>query len=210
MKNGLIARYRDWWTRLFVRFVHGGVEKVDRISTSNGEQTVYYFSSDSAIIGQKTWGAETILLNKPQFEHLPDLSAERTVEHEVGHLNRHSIWNGIFWGSVVSLAFGIVSFLLLLTLSVIHKFPILGYPRLLLIISGMVVVGLFALKMNELLAELYVLDQLSEEEYLKAEEEMPVYDVSKKAAIAAEIVYPSPETVVKVHRIKEDLKARIS
>ncbi len=74
----------------------------------------------------------------------------------------------------------------------------------------MVVVGLFALKMNELLAELYVLDQLSEEEYLKAEEEMPVYDVSKKAAIAAEIVYPSPETVVKVHRIKEDLKARIS
>lgn len=204
MSGGLTERYREWWTRLYARFRYGGVESVETLSARSGEYTVHTVASDSAYIGQKTPGAETIIINKTQFDHLPELSAERVVEHEVGHRKRHPVLRGLLWGSVILTAVGVVGLSLLLGAFALLDVPIMPNIDLIVFLVGMVALGPTAMRLDEFGAELHVLKHMSEQEYLEAVERMPeMEDDSRIASLLATIIYPNPDRVVQVNRLKD-------
>jgi hypothetical protein len=160
-------------------------------------------ASDSAYIGQKTPGAETIIINNTQFEQLPELSAERVIEHEVGHRKRHSVLRGLLWGSVIVMAIGIVALALLLVSFTLPNVPIMPNLDVAAVLVGMIASGPVAVRLDEFGAELHVLEHMTEQEYRKAIELMPEgEDESWIVSTLASIVYPNPNRVVRAHRLR--------
>lgn len=203
MSSRLAEWYRKWWTRVYARIRYGGVKSVETVSARSGEHTIHSVASDSAYIGQKTPGAETIIINNTQFEQLSELSAERVIEHEVGHRKRHPVLRGLLWGSVIVMAIGIVALALLLVSFSLLDVPIVPNLDVAAVLVGIIILGPVAVRLDEFGAELHVLEHMTEDEYRKAIELMPEGEnVSWIASTLASIVYPNPDRVVQAHRLK--------
>jgi len=195
-------KFRDWFTRTFVRLYHGPVESVGSFNGYSDEDDVYWFDSDSAAFGQAT-PVGTIILNKQRMESLSDEAAELVYQHEQGHLNRLPVFRGLFWGMVLNGAIGIYYFLQSLGYSLLIPFGVPVKPVVMLVGVSLMLIFLMAVaaRLEELAADLHALRSLGEEKFLRAHAEISNEGSdSLHVQIVNHIQYFDPEYVVKVHR----------
>lgn len=204
----IIERLQDLFTRIYARLVYGPVEGPEPIETWKGErEVVYWFSSDSLTLGQLTL-VGTILLNRTRLDNLPEVARAAVIEHELGHAVRHPAFKGLFFGSVILGLLGVYGLLQGLLYSVFVPF---GYPLepvlgLLIVSFGLIALGILAIKLEELAAELHVLNTLTVEEYLEAKEELRKQGSdSRFNRFLLALQYPKPRTVVTTHRYLQRL-----
>lgn len=195
-------KFRDWFTRTFVRLYHGPVESVGSFNGYSDENDVYWFDSDSAAFGQAT-PVGTIVLNKQRMERLSDEAAELVYRHEQGHLNRLPVFRGLFWGMVLNGAIGIYYFLQSLGYSLLIPFGVPVKPVAMLAGVSLMLIILMAVaaRLEELAADLHALQSLGEEEFLEAYAEITDKGSdSLHVRVVNRIQYTDPENVVKVNR----------
>ena len=195
-------KFRDWFTRTFVRLYHGPVESVGSFNGYSDENDVYWFDSDSAAFGQAT-PVGTIVLNKQRMERLSDEAAELVYRHEQGHLNRLPVFRGLFWGMVLNGAIGIYYFLQSLGYSLLIPFgaPVKQVAMLAGVYMMLIILMAVAARLEELAADLHALQSLGEEEFLEAYAEITDKGSnSLHVRVVNRIQYTDPENVVKVNR----------
>lgn len=197
-----LDKFRNLFTRAFVRFYHGPVESVGSFNGYSEEEDVYWFDSNSAVLGQAT-PVGTIVLNKQRIERLSDEAAELVYRHEQGHLNRLPVFRGLFWGMVLNGAFGIYYFLQGLGYSLLIPFGVPVKPVAMLTGVSLMFILLMAVatRLEELAADLHALQSLGEERFLEAYAEITdESNDSLHVRIVNWIQYTDPENVVKINR----------
>jgi len=107
----LAERLEDEYTRLFARLTGSPIEKRGLVELSSDEEIeVYWFSDDSTKFGQNVPFADTIILNREQFDRLPSEATETVIEHERSHQQRDPLIRGVWLGLVLSgFSVGLVS-----------------------------------------------------------------------------------------------------
>lgn len=107
----LEERLEDGYTRLFARLTGAPIEERGLVELSSGEKIeVYWFSDDSAKFGQNVPFADTIILNREQFDRLPSEATETVIQHERSHQQRDPLIRGVWLGLVLSgFSVGLVS-----------------------------------------------------------------------------------------------------
>jgi len=195
-------RFRDWFTRAFARVYHGPVESVGSFNGFTDEDDVYWFDSDSAAFGQAT-PVGTIILNKQRMENLSDEAAELVYRHERGHLDRLPVFRGLFWGMVLNGVVGIYYLLKSLGYSLLIPFgmPVEPVAMLAGVSLAFIVLMTVTIRLEELAADLHALQDLGEDEFLDAYDEISDEgsDSLHNQVITA-LLYPRLNNVIRVHR----------
>lgn len=195
-------RFRDWFTRAFARVYHGPVESVGSFNGFTDEDDVYWFDSDSAAFGQAT-PVGTIILNKQRMENLSDEAAELVYRHERGHLDRLPVFRGLFWGMVLNGVVGIYYLLKSLGYSLLIPFgmPVEPVAMLAGVSLAFIVLMTVTIRLEELAADLHALQDLGEDEFLGAYDEISDEgsDSLHNRVITA-LLYPRLNNVIRVHR----------
>lgn len=202
MTGGRGWSLREKGTRLYARVYFGPVEAVQEYETRTGDSVpVFWFSDDSSTFGQATV-FRTVILNRPKMSALSDRAREYVVQHELGHLERRPVRTGIFWG-LIGLCFLLswMAFGALVALLRSGFSPALavGFG---LVLSSSVLSFVLASRIEETAAELFALRRLGEAEFLASKREIrPPREGSAFASLFVVLVYPRPETVVKIDRL---------
>ncbi|MBB6645222.1 hypothetical protein [Halobellus ruber] len=98
-----IERLKNGYTRAFAWLVRTPIEERGSVELTSGEEMgVYWFSDESAKLGQNVPFADTIILNRQMFERLPPESKEVVIEHERSHQQRDPLIRGPWLGLVPS------------------------------------------------------------------------------------------------------------
>ncbi|HKL28411.1 MAG TPA: hypothetical protein VJ898_03995 [Natrialbaceae archaeon] len=210
MIGGLGWSLREKGTRLYARIYFGPVEAVQEYETRTGDSIpVFWFSDDSSMFGQATV-FRTVILNRPKMSALSDRAREYVVQHELGHLQRRPVRTGVFWGliglcfALSWLAFGI---LLALLRSGFSSTLALGFG---LVLSASIVSFVLASRIEETAAELFALRRLGESEFLASKREIRTpREGSAFASLFVVLMYPSPETVVKIDRTVRRIRGKL-
>lgn len=199
MNGGLGWSLRDKATRLYARLYFGPVEAVQEYETRNGDSVpVFWFSDDSSTFGQATV-FRTVILNRPKMSALSDRAREYVVQHELGHLRRRPVRTGIFWGLIgLCFALSLLAFGILLALVRSGGSPTLALGFGLGLASS-VLTFVLASRIEETGAELFALRRLGESEFLASKREIRTpREGSVFASLFVALMYPSPESVVKI------------
>jgi hypothetical protein len=199
-----ISRIKNGATRIYARYGFGKIEEVSEYSAAGISKDVYWFDSDSKNSGHCT-PFNTLLMNKRPFRDLSQTAQDYVFLHETGH-------------SKLTFPFNLLMYLLLiptLLLALLSPFVAVQqvivtwyattsiYATFLAAIAGVIVVAictsLFTLTswLSEGHAELYALNRIGREPYLKTSKEIKEYaDRNQIRRILHRIQYPPPSLVV--------------
>lgn len=205
------SRLKEGLTKRFTSFYHSPITGEGTVSTNSGTHHVYWFSGGSSAIGQATpFG--TIVLNKARLDTLSETARKVVVEHEVGHTIRRPEFRGAYWGMFLWMLMGVVflyeqAIALLQNPGSFEIQSLIGSTAVVVILVGGFVV---ANKLEEIAADLHALKHVSEEDYLATWHEIVEQrDPSFMWRIVSPLMYTQPETIVRLHRLRQRLQSRL-
>lgn len=199
----ITSRLIDLLTRVQARLLYSAIEDDEIIEMAGDQVHIYWFSSESPVLGQATVFG-TIMLNRQRVSGLTEYAKNYVLLHELGHKNRSPFFKGILYGTVILAA---LSGLLLIRSVQYGRMVLKGnsvWPLALLlaVATAFILTFLIANNIEELLADLSAIRNVCREKYLQAKEEIAEQRESTlRGRLVVWLLYPKPNTVVKVHEL---------
>lgn len=191
-------------TWLFVLLLKRRIlDGTEEIELPDETVTVYKFRAERPEFAQATpFG--TIIWNVHKCENLSDNARQLILSHERSHRDRNPVWKGILYGGAISVAVvcaSVLKLMLAFALGVV-SFSELHQPVAVSILF--VVAFLLAFRIEETVADYQALQQLGEERFTEAYEE--VFESGTGSIVSGFIrvvLYSQPRQTLKLHRFVE-------
>jgi len=166
-------------TKKYAEHGFGEVVDISEHAASDITKEVYWVDSDPGMLGHCT-PLNTILLNKEEFEGLSEETADSVFLHEVGHTRPGFFLRLLFYLLVIPAAFIALLSPFVAVSAIVAVFQQTGsfYSTVLAAVGGSISVALMSLPavlliwIDEGYAERFTLNQVGEEKYLRASEEL--------------------------------------
>lgn len=203
---------KDTFTRRWARFVYESDVRKDTVESWSGEREVYWVNSESSAKGQAV-PIGTIILNERHLSNSKEEVLMQVVEHEIGHLVSNPVTRGLLYGLVSWIPFGSLYLLNALGYSLVIPFGLSVAPGARFAGGAilMIVVGVMAIRGEEIYADFHVLKYVTYEDYLSAYDSLREGEPgSAIARIHVKLFYTNPETIVRLHKTMDQIRTRRS
>jgi len=206
--SGLLSTLKTWLTRIYSRLGFGKIEDIQSHSTHGLTETVYWFESDSKMLGHCT-PFNTILMNRKPMQKLSEDVSNYVFLHELGHTQPHFLLRMFFYLLMIPIGlFALFSPFVAIgqTVGTLIRTGSL-YLTAVNLVAGITVVLIAVIPFSVLswidegYAELFYLNRVGEQEYLQVSEEISeTADRSRLRRIFHKLRYPPPRFVIWVSK----------